>query len=466
MNPIRVAVAAGLLSLVLPSAAAAASPEVQAEARAMLEKMVSFETTADGGGTPAMAAWLRDGFVAAGFAPGDIEIVPVGNTVGMLVHYRPAAGTTTPPVVFLAHMDVVTVQRDDWASDPWVLTERDGALYGRGVVDNKYGVLTVAQAFMRLKREGFVPDRELVAAFTGDEETGMKTTALLAERLQGAAYALNADAGGGFINDDGSTYYVYQAAEKTYATFELTVKNPGGHSSIPRTDNAIYQLADALRRLAPHRFPVKWNDISLSSLASQVDSFPPEIGEAIVQFVEVPGDPAAVAVLETDPVVNRELRTTCVATMLRAGTAENALPASATATVNCRIFPGETIAETQAELQRVVADPAIAFKVLDDPVESPASELPEEALAALKAVIARRAPGAPVAPYQEAGGTDGLHFRRAGIPTIGVGGLFASPESDYGFHGNDERLPLAEFAAGLDHFHGLISALAGGDDPA
>ena len=222
----------------------------------------------------------------------------------------------------------------------------------------------------------------------------------------------------------------------------------------------------ALRRLAPHRFPVKWNDISLSSLASQVDSFPPEIGEAIVQFVEVPGDPAAVAVLETDPVVNRELRTTCVATMLRAGTAENALPASATATVNCRIFPGETIAESQAELQRVVADPAIAFKVLDDPVESPASELPEEALAALKAVIARRAPGAPVAPYQEAGGTDGLHFRRAGIPTIGVGGLFASPESDYGFHGNDERLPLAEFAAGLDHFHGLISALAGGDDPA
>jgi acetylornithine deacetylase/succinyl-diaminopimelate desuccinylase-like protein len=383
----------------------------------------------------------------------------------MLVRYRGAAGSTKKPVVFLAHMDVVTVQREDWESDPWVLTERDGALYGRGVVDNKYGVLTVAQAFMRLRREGFVPDRELVAAFTGDEESGMFTTRALAERLEGAAYALNADAGGGFRNPDGSQFYVYQAAEKTYSTFELTVKNPGGHSSIPRADNAIYQLAAALQRLAVHRFPVKWNDISLGTLASEVDAFDTATGEAIYRFVEVPGDPSAVAVLERNPDINRELRTTCVATMLRAGTAENALPASATATVNCRIFPGETVAATQAELARVVADPAIEFAVLGDPVESPPSELPAEALAALKEVVALRAPGAPVTPYQEAGGTDGLRFRHAGIPTVGVGGLFGSPDSNYGFHGNNERLPLDEFAAGLDHFYLLIKALAGPEKP-
>ena len=468
MTPTRHALAACLLSALACASAQAAPPPadaaaVEAEARAMLAKMVAFDTTAGSPGTRQMADWLRGEFIAAGVAPDDIEIVPHEGTAGMLVRYRGAPGSTKAPVAFLAHMDVVTVQREDWASDPWVLAERDGALYGRGVVDNKYGVLTVAQAFMRLKREGFVPDRDLVAAFTGDEETGMQTTRLLAERLKGTAYALNADAGGGFVNPDGSMLYVYQAAEKTYATFELTVKNPGGHSSIPRADNAIYQLAAALQRLSTHRFPVNWNEVSLASLASQSESFPPGLGEAIHQFVEVPGDPAAVAILEQDPVVNRELRTTCVATMLRAGTAENALPASATATVNCRIFPGETVAATQAELARVVADPEIRFTVLGEPVESPVSELPAEALAALREVIALRAPGAPVSPYLEAGGTDGLQFRHAGIPTIGVGGLFATPDSDYAFHGNNERLPVDEFTGGLDHVQQLIRALAGRD---
>lgn len=462
MTPIRTSIAACLLTLAFAPATRAAEPtQVEAEARAMLTDLVAFPTTAGSGTVPQMAAYLRERFLAAGFAPADIELVPAGTSVGLLVRYRGAAGTTHEPVVFVAHMDVVTVQKDDWTSDPWTLTEKDGALYGRGVVDNKYGLLTVAQAFLRLKREGFVPDRDLVAAFTGDEESGMLTTQAMAARLQGAAYALNADAGGGFRAPDGKVSYVYQAAEKTYVTFELTVRNSGGHSSAPRKDNAIYELATALQRIAAHRFPVKWNDTSLSSLAAIVDGVEGQDRQALEAFIARPGDQAAVAVVELNPDIDRELRSTCVATMLRAGTAENALPASATATVNCRLFPGETVAETQATLAKVVDNAGVEFKVLGDPVESPVSQLPAEALAALEAVIAQRAPGAKISPYQEAGGTDGLRFRKAGIPTVGVGPLFASATSDYNYHGNNERLPLEEFRGGLDHFYLLIKALAG-----
>jgi carboxypeptidase PM20D1 len=461
MTPIRTGFAACLLSVALaPLVFAAEPPAVEAEARVMLEDLVAFPTTAGSGAVPRMADYLRERFLAAGFAPGDIEIVPAGESVGMLVRYRGATGTPHKPAVFIAHMDVVTVQREDWDSDPWKLTEKNGALYGRGVVDNKYGVLTVAQAFMRLKREGFVPDRDLVAAFTGDEETGMLTTQALAKRLEGAAFALNADAGGGFRPADGKALYVYQASEKTYVTFELSIRNAGGHSSAPRKDNAIYELATALQRIAAFRFPAKWNDISLGSLAAMLDAVEGESRPALEAFIARPGDEAAVKVLQEDPYIDRELRTTCVATMLRAGTAENALPASATATVNCRLFPGETVAGTLATLKDIVGNPAAEFATLGDPVESPVSEMPAEALAALEAVIALRAPGAKITPYQEAGGTDGLRFRRAGIPTIGVGPLFSTADSEYNFHGNNERLPLDQFRDGLDHMYLLIRALA------
>lgn len=464
MTPIRAGIAACLLSVFLVPFAHGAPAPVEVEARAMLEDLVAFPTTADGDAVPRMADYLRGRFLAAGFAPEDIELVPAGKSVGMLVRYRGAAGSPHKPVVFIAHMDVVTVQREDWNTDPWTLTEKDGALYGRGAVDNKYGLLTVAQAFMRLKREGFVPDRDLVAAFTGDEESGMLTTQALAQRLQGAAFALNADAGGGFRAADGKTSYVYQASEKTYVTFELTVRNSGGHSSAPRKDNAIYELSTALQRIAAHRFPVKWNDISLASLAAIVDAVEGESRASLQAFIARPGDEAAVEVLQEDPYIDRELRTTCVATMLRAGTAENALPASATATVNCRLFPGETVAQTLAVLKDVVGNPEAEFATLGDPVESPASEMPAEALAALETVIAARAPGTKITPYQEAGGTDGLRFRRAGIPTLGVGPLFATVDSEYNFHGNNERLPLDQFRDGLDHIYLLIKALSGSGD--
>ncbi|RZA28862.1 MAG: M20/M25/M40 family metallo-hydrolase [Lysobacteraceae bacterium] len=443
------------------SRAADAPPAEAAEARQMLERLVSFRSVAGQAGVLPLARYLGERFEEAGFPASDIELLRAQDEVALIVRYRPAAAATKAPVVFLGHMDVVDAVAADWATDPWVLTEKDGFLYGRGAVDNKYGVLTLAQAFMRLRREGFVPDRELVLALSGDEETSrMQTTRLLASRLEGAAFAVNSDAGGGYRGGNGAATYAIQAAEKTYATFEFTTRNEGGHSSAPRADNAIYELAAALQKLAAHRFPVKWNAVSLDAFAALAPTVGGALGQAMARFASQPGDAGAVATLEKEAWVDRDLRTTCVATMLKAGIAENVLAGAATATVNCRIFPGETIAGVQSELARVAANPALEIKVLGDPVESPVSEVPVEARRALEAVLAVRAPGASVSTYMEAGGTDGLWFRRAGIPTVAMGPLFSSDGSHYNFHGNNERLPLAEFHGGLDHYYLFIQALA------
>ncbi|RYF89577.1 MAG: M20/M25/M40 family metallo-hydrolase, partial [Caulobacteraceae bacterium] len=240
--------------------AAAPSPEVKAEARTLFAKIISFPTQEGKGAVPALARYLAGELKSAGFRDSEIEIVPLGETAGLIVRYPGRAGSTKPPVILMAHMDVVAASKEDWAGrDPYVLTEQDGVFFGRGVVDNKYGVLNITQTFMRLRREGFVPDRELILAFTGDEETTGKTAVVLAGKLKGAAYAINSDAGGGFRgggNEKAS--YALQVAEKTYATYELTARNSGGHSSAPRPDNAIYDLAAGLTKIAAYRFDARW----------------------------------------------------------------------------------------------------------------------------------------------------------------------------------------------------------------
>lgn len=460
---IRHTLALGLLACAVGARAAAPTP-VQAEARNMLAALVGMRTVAGQGNVPRMARYLADEFSKAGFAPADVEIVPSGDTVGLLVRYRGAPGSTKAPVVFLAHMDVVDAVTAEWKHDPWRLVESNGGLYGRGVVDNKYGLTTLALAFVRLRREGFVPDRDLVLAFSGDEETGMSSTRVMAERLRGAAFAVNSDAGGGYRPlAGGSPSYYIQAAEKTYATFEFTARNRGGHSSSPRADNAIYQLSAALLKVAAHRFPVRWNPISLAALANSAGDVNDdiELSKAISAFVASPGDPDAVRRMEQKDWLDRDLRTTCVATMLQSGIAENVLPTAAKATINCRIFPGESIEETKAALARVAGDQSLELAVVGEPVEGPISAIPDEFAAALETALATSLPGARVSPYMEAGATDGVEFRRAGIPTVAAGPLISTDSSNYNFHGIDEQLPLSEFDQGLDHYYLMIKALAG-----
>ncbi len=462
----RLVIAAAAVFALLGSSVQAAEPsaEVKAEARTLFSKIISFKTQEGSGQVPALARYLADQLKTAGFKDSEIEIVPLGETAGLIVRYPGKAGSTKPPVILMAHMDVVAASQEDWGGrDPYVLTEENGVFFGRGVVDNKYGVLGITQAFMRLRREGFAPDRELILAFTGDEETTGKTAVLLAARLKGAAYAINSDAGGGFRgggNEKAS--YALQVAEKTYATYELTALNEGGHSSAPRPDNAIYDLAAALTRISAYRFEARWNPVTLESFRLTAASLEGPLGKAMARFAANPRDKAALAELDKSWVSN-ELRTTCVATMLRGGHAENALPVAATATINCRIFPGQTIAEVQDILLKVAGNDGLQIKTIGEPIESDVSVPPEELRVALAKVLAVRAPGVVATPYMEAGATDGLYFRSAGIPTLGVGGLFMSQGVEYNIHGNNERLPVAQFDDGLDHVYDLIKALTGGE---
>ena len=452
--------ALALLAAALP-AQAQPSAAVQAEAREMFAKIISYPSVAGSPAVGQLADYLAGEFRKAGFSPGDVEIVDAGGHPGLIVTLRGKNGGKggKPPILFPSHMDVVGAKAEQWKSDPYTLTERDGALHGRGTVDNKYGLLTQAQAFIRLKREGFVPNRDLILVFSGDEEVGGASARALAERLKGAAYALNSDAGGGFRGADGSTSYAIQVGEKTYASFDLTMRNPGGHSSRPRADNAIYALARALTRLEGHRFPAHWHPVVLQGLQAQLPGLQDPMKSAVAAFIASPSQQTADSIAAIDPAAFPEMRTTCVATMLRGGIVENALATDATATVNCRIFPGETVAETRATLARVAADDKLEISPLGNPMEGPLSDTPPEVRAALAKQLP---PGTRLTPYIEAGATDGLFFRNAGIPTIGVGPLVETEGSDYNYHGIDERVPVGEFNAGLDHYYLLAKALSGG----
>jgi carboxypeptidase PM20D1 len=441
----------------------------QRQALTIFRTSIGYRTAASHGQVPALAAWLAEQFREGGFSAGDVHVLPRETadgeqTASLVVRYRGDGSSGQRPILLLAHMDVVDALPEDWERDPFTLLEEGGYFFGRGTADNKSGVAILAATFLRLKAEGFVPSRDLVIAFTGDEETGMLTTRDLVTRhraLTDAEFALNADAGGGVLNEDGTpARFLVQTAEKTYATFELTVTNPGGHSSTPRADNAIYELAAVLARLEAYRFPVMVNDATRRYFQEASRVTPGPVGEAMARLAADPTDSLAAEVLWREPEQVGITRTTCVATLLRAGHAENALPQSATATVNCRIFPGVEVAEVQETLGRVAGNAAVQVRVLDDPVPSPASALRDDVMRAVARGLERIRPGTPIIPLMAPYGTDGKEIRRAGIPTYGIMGLFAR-DSDQFAHGLNERLPVRAFFEGLEYWHVVLTALAG-----
>jgi acetylornithine deacetylase/succinyl-diaminopimelate desuccinylase-like protein len=457
---------AAAAALALPSViapASAASPEEQAAAREMFARIISMRTSKGNGQVPAMAAYLAGELRKAGFSGDDIYILPKDETAALVVRYRGDASSGKKPILFLAHMDVVDARPEDWELNPFELTEKDGYFFGRGVTDNKYGVLNLTQTFIRLKKEGFTPSRDLVMAFTGDEETGMVTTKMLAydrKDLTDAEFALNSDAGGGMLSSEGKPVgYGVQAAEKTYATFEITARNQGGHSSQPRKDNAIYDLARALDRIEKLEFPVMSNAITLADFAATGPALGGELGEAMTAFAKNPKDKKAAKVLAGDPGTLGQTRTTCVATMLNAGHAENALPQRATATVNCRIFPGVEVETVKTTLAAAIDNPALEITTLDDPSPSPASEMRDDVTAALSKAVHARFADLSIGAYQESGGTDGKHFRGAGVPTLAMSAIFMKSDDMFA-HGLNERLPVNSFYGGLDHWMIIVKELA------
>jgi acetylornithine deacetylase/succinyl-diaminopimelate desuccinylase-like protein len=440
--------------------AVTATPAERAEARELFRMIVEFQTSAGHGQVPAMAGYLAGRFRAAGFPAQDIEILPHGETASLVVRYR-GRDPEARPILLLAHMDVVEAKPEDWERDPFTLVEENGYFYGRGTMDIKNDVALLTATFMRLKARHFVPVRDLVIAFSGDEETDGDTAAELAQRLAGAEFALNGDGGQGVLDEQTgqpAVYYV-QGAEKYYASFELTAHNPGGHSSRPRADNAIYDLADALESLRAYRFPVMWNDWTLASFKATAAVTPGPFGQAMAKFAADPRDAAAADVLSADPNTVGKVRTTCVATMLRGGHAENALPQSATATVNCRVFPGMSLETVQSTLRRL-AGGKIEVKVLDNPQASDPSPMRPDVMAAVATAVHSVYPGVPIVPEMAAYATDGARYRRAGIPTYGVGSIFIKGSDEFS-HGLNERIPVASFYAGLDYWYALLTQLAG-----
>ena len=456
-------IASAGLALALLSSAAFAAPKGDAashdQALEVLKRGIAFRTVAGAGQTVAYADYLKSVLVAGGFKDAEVSIEPLGDTAFLIARY-PGKDPSRKPIVVNGHMDVVEARASDWTRDPFTPVIEDGRIYGRGSVDNKFDVSMIVTVLAKLRQEGWKPGRDIVLALSGDEETNMKTTAVLAQRLRNAELVLNDDGGGGAVRDGVPVAYGIQSAEKTYADFTLAVSDPGGHSSRPTASNAIYRLAKALDRLEAYAFPVMSNQITRASLAAAAKNTPGPTGVAMKHFSGDPSDADAIATLAANPDYNPGLRTTCVATMLSGGHAPNALPQHAAATVNCRIFPGTSSESVRATLLDVVADPSVTVTRQDDgSIDSPASPMRADVLAAVTRAVHAQYPGLPVTPFQESGATDSMYFRALGIPSYGVSGMMVDTGATF-IHGLNERAPLAAIDGALAHWESILRDLA------
>ena len=454
-----VAVAVGTA---MPALAASVPAGEADRALALLKASVGFRTEQGRGQVPVYAAYLADTLRKGGFAASDIVIDRIGET-GTLTLTWAGSDPSLKPLVISDHMDVVAANPRDWVRDPFTAVADNGYLYGRGVYDDKFDVSMVVTSLIELRKEGFRPKRTIVLALSGDEETDMRTSRALAQKLKGAEMVLNGDSGGGALSETTAkpTVYALQGGEKTYADFEIAFTSPGGHSSRPgaASANAINRLAQAIDRIAAYQFPPRANALTRAYLEATAADTPGPLGDAMRRFAADPGDAQAAATLSANPEYVGQVRTTCVATMLSGGHALNALPQRAAVTVNCRIFPGVPIAAVEDQLKRVVGDPQATFTILGDPAASDASPLTPTIVSAMTRAVAANRPGVPIVPAMSAGASDSLYFRAVGIPSYGVSGMFIKPSDDFS-HGLNERVPLDSIPGALAQWHSLLTTLA------
>lgn len=439
--------------------AAQAAPTFADETAALLEEMIAFRSVEGSPDTARLAVRIADILKQAGFAAADVEIAESGPAPFLVATYQ--GESDEGPIVLSGHLDVVEAKAEDWGRDPFKPTREGGFIIGRGAVDNKFDVAAMTMTLARLKKEGFKPKRDIILALSGDEETHMASTKRLAERLEGASLVLNGDGGGGTLNEDGAPLaYNLQTAEKTYADFEIAFANPGGHSSRPTKENAIYRLARAIDKIAAFDFPAQASETTREFFRQTGAMTEGALGEAMLRFAENPKDKKALKVLRANPEYVGQTGTTCVATMIEGGHALNALPQRAAVSVNCRIFPGvapETVKETLAD---IVDDPEAEISFVDKPDYSDASPLRDDVVAAVRKAVDQRFPGLPVVPSMSAGASDSLHFRARGVPSYGVSGLFLRPSDDFS-HGLNERAPLDAIEGALAHWRTLLTELGG-----
>lgn len=451
---------AGAALLAAPAAAQSATPpELVDKAIAILSDSIAFRSVEGSPDTLRYAEYLAKTLKKGGFAASDVEVGKTGPAPTLVATYQ--GESDDAPIILSGHMDVVEANPEDWERDPFTMTRDGDYLIGRGVVDNKWGVTMMVTTLLRLKAEGFKPKRDIILVLSGDEETQMKSTALLAERFKGAGLVLNSDGGGGTLREDGSALaYNLQTAEKTYADFKITFTNPGGHSSRPSKENAIYRLARAIDRIGAYDFPVETSETTLEFFRQTGAMTQGKLGEAMIRFAENPKDKKAVKALRADPEYVGQTGTTCVATMLEGGHALNALPQRAAVSVNCRIFPGVKPEAVMETLAAVIDDPAAEISFIDTPYYSDGSPMRDDVVGAVRKAIDQRYPGLPIIPQMSAGATDSLYFRMHGVPSYGVSGLFMKPSDDF-THGLNERAPASAIAGALEHWRTVLTELAG-----
>jgi acetylornithine deacetylase/succinyl-diaminopimelate desuccinylase-like protein len=418
-------------------------------------------------GTKGVADILVRYLKAGGFTDSEITVLPeekYPNQVNVVVRLKGKG--PGKPILWNGHIDVVEAKASDWTVPPFQFLEKDGYFYGRGTSDMKDEDAAMAASLIRLKKEGYIPDRDIIVAFTADEEVGNEQDGmwyLVREHkpLVDAEYAMNPDGGSGEYENGKRLDFGVETGEKTYVTFTITTSNKGGHSSEPRPDNAIYELADGLVKLAHYQFPFKTNASTRLYFKAMSAH---ETGQTAADMLSVakdgPIDQAAATRLAKDTSMNSILHSTCVATMLSGGHQENALAGSATATVQCRIMPDETMAQTQATLEKVVADPAIKFANIGIVSSAPETVPNPAVMAKVTDVVHSMWPGVTVEPVMDAGASDSIFTRNAGIPSYGVGGGW-NDINDLRMHGRDERHEINDFYSSVEFTYRLMKALSG-----
>jgi acetylornithine deacetylase/succinyl-diaminopimelate desuccinylase-like protein len=461
---LRVAIAIASFA-VLPSAIAQALTPEQKQLREIYQELVEINTTDSVGDTTRAALAMAARLKAGGFTDADMHIIvpPGGPKKGNLVARLKGSGAKKP-LLLLAHIDVVEAKREDWERDPFKLIEENGYFYARGASDDKSMAAVFVANMIRMKQEGFVPNRDVILALTADEElipsnfSGVEYLLKNHRALIDSALALNEGGGGLLDKNSKPLYHGIQAGEKVFQTYRLEVTNPGGHSARPERDNAIYHLADGLSRLGKFDFPFRLNDVTRAYFdrASALQSG--QLAADMKAILREPPDPQALARLGDIAPYNALFRTTCVATMLDAGHASNALPQRARGVVNCRILPGEPVDEVQKTLVRVMADEKIKITPDGVAVLSPPPPLTAEIMKPVETITAQMWPGIPVIPTMLVAATDGRFLNNAGIPTYGISGMFRDIDGGR-IHGLNERIPVKSLYEGQEFLHRLVKAL-------
>jgi len=448
-------------------------PATQKLSHDIFQELVEINTTDSVGSVTAASEAMRARLLEAGFPAADLILAgPNARKQNLVARFRAKPGSTLQPILFICHLDVVEAPQAEWHTDPFKFIEKDGYFYGRGTQDMKDSDAILVTNFIRLKRQGFLPDRDLILALTADEEGGESNGVewLLKNRpeLIQSEIVINPDAGGIDSSHGIPTVMVVEATEKLYGDFQLSAKNPGGHSSLPVPENAIYQVAGALTRIQKFTFPLELNPVTRAYFQKMATIEKGQLAQDFLGVLKTPADPAAEAHLSAIPRYNSVLRTTCVATMFSAGQAPNALPQNAGANVNCRILPGHTQEEVRQQLLKVAADPAVTIQYKDDAgklfdtgttrVSPTPPALRPDVFGPLGKVVNAMHPGLPILPQMEVGASDSVYTMALGIPSYGINGI-AIDIDDLRMHGRDERLKVSSFDEGVDFYYRFLQAL-------